>query len=126
VSLRSPLGKTLGLGSAKDGTATWFAERLSSIAAAVLGLWLVVAVLALPSLHYATLRAWVARPFNAFLLLLFLGVNAYHAYLGVCVVIEDYVSAHGSRIAAMILVRFIAVLAAGGAMLAVLKICLGG
>jgi succinate dehydrogenase / fumarate reductase, membrane anchor subunit len=123
VSLRSPLGKILGLGSAKDGTSQWFAERLSSVAAAPLSLWFVIAILSLPALDYATMHAWVAAPFNAFLVILFLAVNAYHAYLGTCVVIEDYVSAHGSRLAALILVRFIAIISAGGAIFAVLEIC---
>jgi succinate dehydrogenase / fumarate reductase, membrane anchor subunit len=125
VSLKSPLGKVLGLGSAKDGTSRWLAERLSSVAAAVLGLWFVIAILALPSLGFATMHAWVAAPFNAFLVILFLASNAYHAYLGTCVVIEDYVSAHGSRLAALILVGGIVVIAAGGAIFAVLKICFG-
>ena len=32
MSLRSPLGRVLGSGSAKDGTSRWWAERLTSVA----------------------------------------------------------------------------------------------
>ena len=39
MSLRSPLGRVLGSGSAKDGTDHWWMQRVSAVALAVLGLW---------------------------------------------------------------------------------------
>ena len=39
MSLRSPLSRVLGLGTAKDGTSHWWGQRVSGVALAVLGLW---------------------------------------------------------------------------------------
>ena len=36
MSLTSPLGRVLGLGSAKEGSRHWYAQRLSSVAVAAL------------------------------------------------------------------------------------------
>jgi succinate dehydrogenase hydrophobic anchor subunit len=38
--MRSPLGRALGLGSAKEGVEHWWAERVSAVALAPLTLWL--------------------------------------------------------------------------------------
>ena len=44
MSLRSPLGRVLGLGSAKDGTEHWWGQRVSAIALLILGLWFAFAL----------------------------------------------------------------------------------
>ena len=38
-SLRTPLGRAIGLGSAKPGAAHWWAQRVSAVALILLGLW---------------------------------------------------------------------------------------
>ena len=62
MSLRSPLGRVLGLGSAKDGTAHWWAQRVSAVALIPLTLWFVISLLTLPALDYGTVRVWLAAP----------------------------------------------------------------
>jgi succinate dehydrogenase / fumarate reductase, membrane anchor subunit len=125
MSLRSPLGQVLGLGSAKDGTAHWWAQRVSAVALVPLGIWFVIALLSLPRFDYVTVRTWIAAPFNGLLMILFVLATAYHSSLGVSVVIEDYVSSHATRLIASVLLRFVYVLAAGGGVFAVLKIVFG-
>jgi succinate dehydrogenase cytochrome b556 subunit len=39
MSLRTPLSRALGLGSAGDGTAHWWQQRVTAVALALLGLW---------------------------------------------------------------------------------------
>ncbi|MDH5499904.1 MAG: succinate dehydrogenase, hydrophobic membrane anchor protein, partial [Gammaproteobacteria bacterium] len=39
MSLRSPLGRVLGSGSAKDGTGHWWAQRVSAAGLLLLGAW---------------------------------------------------------------------------------------
>jgi len=125
MNLRSPLGRVLGLGSAKDGAARWSAERASSVALVPLTLWLLVALLRLPSLDYATLRAFVAAPVHGLLLVLLIAVSAHHSDLGTTVIVEDYVHEKGWKLLLLLALRFAYVLIAGAAILAVLRIDLG-
>jgi succinate dehydrogenase / fumarate reductase membrane anchor subunit len=115
----------LGLGSAKDGTAHWWAQRVSAVALIPLGIWFVVALLSLSAFDYVTVRTWIAAPFNGLLVILLVAVTAYHSSLGVNVVIEDYVHSHATRLIASVLLRCVYVLAAGGGIFAVLKIVFG-
>ena len=41
--MRSPLGRVLGLGSAKEGVEHWWAQRVTAIALVPLALWFVIA-----------------------------------------------------------------------------------
>ena len=124
--MRSPLGRALGLGTAGGAARHWWAQRIGALALAPLGAWFVVALLCLPDLHYATVRAWAGRPVNAVLLLLLVMVGFHHSYAGLEVIVEDYVPNRGRKLAALLLLRFAHVLAAAAAVLAVLRIALGG
>ena len=59
MSLRSPLGRVLGTGAARDGVRQWWLQRLTSIALVPLTVWFVVSLLVLPSFGYGTLVAWM-------------------------------------------------------------------
>jgi len=126
MSLRTPLGRVMGLGSAKDGTAHWWAQRLSAMALALLGLWFVGSLAGLDSADYATARTFVAEPLNTVLLSLLFVTMSYHSYLGVQVVIEDYVHAAALKVATLVVSRFAHVLVAAIAVYAILRIGLGG
>lgn len=95
MSLRSPLGRVRGLGSAGSGTEHWWGQRVSAAALAVLLVWIVIALLGLPALDYYSVHAWLARPLNAVLVILLLLSIAWHAKLGVEVVLQDYVHEKG-------------------------------
>ena len=122
MSLQAPLGKVLGLGTAKEGTEHWWAQRVSAVALVLLGLWLTVALLLLPGFEYAVVAAFVAHPLNAVLLTLTCATLAYHSYLGVQVVIEDYVHAPGLKVTSLLLSRFAHVFVAVASIYAVLKV----
>lgn len=124
-SLRSPLGRARGYGSAKQGVHTFLAERVSAVAAIPLTLWFVFSVAQRPLLDYGAMTSWIKSPSVAVTLVLFLAVLFYHSSLGVKVVVEDYVGGEGRKLVTLLLVKFIhAVLAAAG-IFAVLKIALG-
>ena len=91
MSLRTPLGRVLGLGSAKDGTGHWWVQRLSAVALIPLTLWFAVALVALPDFSHVSLTELLAAPLNGALMILLVGVVVYHSHLGVQVVVEDYV-----------------------------------
>jgi succinate dehydrogenase / fumarate reductase membrane anchor subunit len=126
MSLRSPLGYVLGHGSAREGVHHWWHLRTTSAALAVLGIWFVFAILTLPDLGRASVIAWLGKPFNAVLMMLFVFATVWHSLLGVQVVVDDYVRGKGARVLVLVLLRFIHVLAGAAALFAVLKLALGG
>ena len=126
MSLRSPIGRVLGLGAAKQGFAHWWAQRVTSVALLLLGLWFVASLLRMPGFGYEVVITWIALPVNSVLLLLLIGSLVYHSHLGVQVVVEDYVHHHGLKIATMMLLTFAHVAVAALAIFAVLRIAFGG
>lgn len=94
MSLVSPLNRVLGLGSAKGGSEHWWVQRLSAVALVPLGLWLMIALAGLPSFDFASVSEWMSVPLNSILLILLILTMTYHSYLGIQVVVEDYV--HGA------------------------------
>jgi succinate dehydrogenase / fumarate reductase membrane anchor subunit len=125
MSLRSPLSQALGLGSAKDGTGHWWAQRVTSIALIPLTLWFLFSLLTLSSLDYDTVRTWLSVPFTGFLAVLLVAVTSYHSYLGTIVIVEDYVHANGMKILSLMLLRFLYVLAGGTGIFAILRLVFG-
>ncbi|HEY2675595.1 MAG TPA: succinate dehydrogenase, hydrophobic membrane anchor protein [Steroidobacteraceae bacterium] len=125
MSLRSPLSQVEGMGSAKDGTAHWWAQRVTAIALIPLTLWLAFSLLALPDLHYETVRIWLSVPISAFLSVLLVGVLSYHSYLGTQVIVEDYVASAGMKVFMLLLLKFLYVLCAGIGIFAVMRVLFG-
>lgn len=125
MSLRSPLSRVLGLGSAKDGTAHWWAQRVTAVALVPLTLWFVFSLLTLPDFEYETVRTWLSVPITGFLSVLLVGVMSYHSYLGTIVIIEDYVTSSGMKVLYLMTLRFLYVLAGGAAMFAILRVVFG-
>src|SRR6516225_9879201 len=111
-SLRSPLGRVEGLGSAKSGVHHWWLQRLTSIALVPLTIWFMVSLLSLPSLDHVTVLAWMAQSWTALLLILLVLVATWHSQLGVRVVVEDYVHGSGARTLTLVLIGFAHVLLA--------------
>jgi succinate dehydrogenase / fumarate reductase membrane anchor subunit len=125
MSLRSPLGRVLGQGSA-GGSHHWWAQRVGSVALIPLGLWFAISLLGLPDLGHDAVRAWLRHPVNAVLMLITIPLVAHHSWLGAQVVIEDYVHDKGNKVATMLAVQFLHVLAGAAAFFAVLRVTLGG
>jgi succinate dehydrogenase / fumarate reductase membrane anchor subunit len=124
--MRSPLGRALGLGSAKEGVAHWWAQRVSAVALVPLGLWLCVSLISLAGAGRAVLVEWLHGPLAAILMILTIGAVFYHAALGVQVVIEDYVPSEGVKLAGIVATKLLALLLAVAGIFAVLKLAFGG
>jgi succinate dehydrogenase / fumarate reductase membrane anchor subunit len=125
MSLRSPVGRVLGLGAAGDGVGHWWALRVASVALVLLGLWFVFSLVRMPDTSYATVTAWIAMPVNAVLLSLLVGTMLYHSMLGVQEVVEDYVAGHGAKIATKLVLQFIHFLLGALGIFSVLRIAFG-
>src|SRR5256712_11425930 len=123
--MRSPLGRAIGLGSAKEGVEHWWRRRVTALALVPLTLWFVIAVIGLVGADHAVFVAWVRNPMAALLLVLLLVATFYHAALGLQVVIEDYVHGEAMRLAALLVMRLLCILFAVRGIFAVLKLALG-
>jgi succinate dehydrogenase / fumarate reductase membrane anchor subunit len=120
--LRSPLGRVMGLGSAKEGVAHWWAQRLTAVALIPLVLWFVIALIGLTGARRAAVVAWLHAPLPAIATVLMLVAMFYHMALGVQAVIEDYVHNEGSKITLLVLNKFVAYALAAAGIFAVLRI----
>jgi succinate dehydrogenase / fumarate reductase membrane anchor subunit len=118
--MRSPLGRAIGLGSAKEGVEHWWAQRISALALVPLTVWFVVAIIGLAGADHARFVAWVRDPVAAILLVLLLIATFYHGALGLQVVIEDYVENETLRFGLLAAIVF-----AARGIFAVLKLSLG-
>jgi succinate dehydrogenase / fumarate reductase membrane anchor subunit len=126
MSLRSPLGRARGLGSAKSGTQHWWAQRLTAVALVPLTIWFVIAIIGVTGGDHASARAFIGNPVTAVLLILLIVATFHHAQLGLQVVIEDYVHSKSSEIVLLLLVKGAAIVLATAAIFAVLSIAFGG
>jgi succinate dehydrogenase / fumarate reductase membrane anchor subunit len=126
MKYRTPISRAKGLGSAKHGSGHWLAERISGAALVPLVIWFVIALLGLVGESFVEVHEWAARPWNAVLLILFVGATAHHAQLGMQVIYEDYIASEGPRIVIHIVTKFLAYVLAAVGIFAVLKIALGG
>ena len=122
----TPRGRVRGLGSSREGGDHWIAERVSSIALLLLGVWLLASLLMLPSLDRGTLVEWLRAPSGAVPMALFVITSFYHGLDGLKVVVDDYVHEEGNRFALNTLLLFLAVGGAALALFALARIAFGG
>ena len=126
MSMRSPLGRVRGLGSAREGVGHWWAQRMTALALVPLALWFVAALIGLTGADHGAARDWVAAPVPASLLVLLIVATFYHGALGLRVVIEDYVHHEGVKLAALIAVNGLSLVLGLIGVLAVLTVLFGG
>ena len=122
MELRSSLGRARGLGSAKEGVHHWWAQRVTAIALVPLSIWFVFAVLGLLGADHADYSAWIGQFGNALLMIVTVLVLFYHAWLGMQVVIEDYVKGEASLITTLLVVKFALFLLAASCVLAIVLV----
>jgi succinate dehydrogenase / fumarate reductase membrane anchor subunit len=119
------LGKALGRGSAREGTQDWWVQRLTAVALVPLSLWFAMSLISMQNLAFWQVRPWVAEPMHGILLILLVLTLLYHSDLGVRVVVEDYVHHGAVKVAILVLLKFLHVALAVGAVYAVVSITAG-
>ncbi|HVA55774.1 MAG TPA: succinate dehydrogenase, hydrophobic membrane anchor protein [Gammaproteobacteria bacterium] len=126
MSFRTPLGRARGLGTARLGTGHWLAQRITAVALVPLSLWFVMSVMIYMRADYVTVSIWLHSSVVSVLLVLLLGTLYYHAYLGLQMVIEDYVHDEWLKVSSLMLTKFICVLLAATGIFAILRVAFGG
>lgn len=125
MTIRTPLAHARGLGSAKSGTAHWWAQRLTAIALVPLIVWFTVSIIVMTGSGHDTVVAWIGNPLTAVLMILLIVAVFHHMQLGLQVVIEDYVHTRWTQITLLLLVKGAALLLGATGILSVLKIAIG-
>jgi succinate dehydrogenase / fumarate reductase membrane anchor subunit len=126
MSLRSPIGRARGLGSAKQGVSHFLWQRLTALALVPLAIWFVASVVSLAGADYAQFHHWLSWPGNTTLMLLLIFAVFRHAQLGLQAVVEDYVHDGALRLASLIAVKFAALFFGVFAAVAVLRVVFVG
>lgn len=125
-SLRTPLARVRGLGSAKSGTGHFWLQRVTAVANLLLAIAFIAVVISLSGRSYPEAMALLGRPVIAILMLLFVVSGAIHMRIGVQVVIEDYVHSEGLKILAVMANTFFTIAIGAACAFALLKISFGG
>ncbi len=125
-SMKTPMKRVRGLGSAKTGTDHFWTQRLSAAATMLLAIALVVVLAGTVGKDAVAARAVLAQPLVAVLLLLFVVSGVAHMRIGMQVIIEDYVHEEGAKVIALGLNTFFSAIIAVVCLFAVLKLSFGG
>jgi succinate dehydrogenase / fumarate reductase membrane anchor subunit len=123
-SIRTPLGRVRGLGSARHGVGHFITQRVSAIALVVLVPWFLITLIGAVRGGYEGALAYLSDPLNAVVVILAVSAALYHMRLGMQVVIEDYIAKPGLRISLLVLNTFVCIALFATAAYAVLKIAI--
>ena len=119
------IGHVRGLGPSHGGTHHWLLQRFTAVGNLVLVGFLVVSIILLPDLSYATARTWLSQPVPVTALALLVISVFWHARLGLQVMIEDYVDTPGNKFAAVLALNLAAFGGAAFGLLSIARIALG-
>ena len=122
---RTPLARVRGLGASRSGTTHFWHERLTAVASIPLTVAFVVIVISLLGRNHAATLQILGSPLVAILMLLFIVTNVYHMWLGMQVIIEDYVHHEVRKLALLMANTFFCVGIGVASVYALLKIGFG-
>lgn len=126
MSLRTPLARARGLGSARDGVHHWWMQRVTAVALVPLTIWFVASIVSLAGAGYRDVTDWLGQVHVAALMVFLLGATFHHAALGLQVVIEDYVHDELVKLISLIAMKIVLALLAITSILAVIKVAVTG
>jgi len=125
MSLKTPLNRVRGLGSAREGVTHFWQQRVTAVALVPLSIWFLIVIVSLTQADYETAAQTLKQPIIAIPMLLLLISGFYHMKLGLQVVIEDWIDGDGMKIALLLLNTFFAYAIGLACVFSVLKIAFG-
>lgn len=123
--MATPLKRVRGLGAARHGTETFWRQRITAVANVPLVIFLVLSIVSHIGASYGEVKAYLANPVVAVLMLALILSAAVHMRIGLREIIEDYIHNEGCKVAALMLVTFFAIIVGLASTLAIVKISLG-
>src|SRR5680860_1242870 len=103
MSMRTPLSKVRGFGSAKEGTEHFWRQRVTAIANVPLIIAFCWLIISLVGAAHAEVVATLSSPLTAVLLALIMASAIIHMRLGMQTVIEDYVNGELAKIVLLLI-----------------------
>jgi len=105
-----------------SGRHHWIAQRVTAVALVPLMIWFLFTAVSLTGSSYEQAVLHFSSSWRISLMVIFVAVLFYHGYLGLQVVIEDYVADITVRHWLIVLVKFLAVLLAVTGIVSALRI----
>lgn len=124
-SLRTPLSRARGLGSAKSGVGHFIQQRASAMFLAALLPWFALSLIINTDGSFPSVTSWLAQSFNAAGTLLLVLTALFHMRLGMQTIIEDYIQTPVARTLAMLVNTAVPAILAIVAALSVAKVFVG-
>ena len=123
--MATPLKRVRGLGAAGHGTETFWRQRVTAVANIPLVIFLVLSIVSHAGASYAEVKAYMAQPLVAVVMLALILSAAIHLRIGLREIIEDYIHTKGLKVVSLMLATFFAAIVGIASSLAILKITLG-
>jgi succinate dehydrogenase / fumarate reductase membrane anchor subunit len=124
-NFRTPLARVRGLGAARDGTQDFWHMRVTSVALVPLSIAFVLIAVSLLGRNHAAVVQILGSPLIAMLMLLFIGTNAYHMWLGMQEIIVDYVHGEFWKLVSLMANTFFCVVTSLACAYAIFKLSFG-
>ena len=124
-NFRTPLARVRGLGAARDGTQDFWHMRVTSVALVPLSIAFVLIAVSLLGRNHAAVVQILGSPLIAMLMLLFIGTNAYHMWLGMQEIIVDYVHDEFWKLVSLMANTFFCVVTSLACAYAIFKLSFG-
>jgi succinate dehydrogenase / fumarate reductase membrane anchor subunit len=125
TSMKTPLKRVRGLGSAKSGTDHFWKQRLTALANLPLMIIMIGIVMALVGKDAAAAKAVMSHPLTAIPMVLFFVSVMVHMRIGMQVIIEDYVHEEGPKVLLLALNTFFSIAVGLAGIFAILKLSFG-
>ena len=123
--MATPLKRVRGLGAARHGTETFWRQRLTAVANVPLTIAVIVIVMGLLGRNHAAVVQILGSTLVAITMLLFIVSSVYHMWLGMQVIIEDYVHDERWKLFTLMANTFFAFAVGLAAVFAILKLSFG-
>ena len=124
-SIRTPLGRVRHLGSAHHGTRVFWHQRLTSVANIPLSIAVIVIIIGLLRRNHAAVVQILGSTLVAITMLLFIISSVYHMWLGMQVIVEDYVHDETWKLVTLMANTFFSFAVGLAAVFAILKLSFG-
>jgi succinate dehydrogenase / fumarate reductase, membrane anchor subunit len=123
--MRTPLARVRGLGSARSGTGHFWHQRLTSVAGVPLTIAFLLILIGLMGRNHAAVVQILGSSVVSIVMLLFVLNTVYHMWLGMQVIIEDYVQGEIAKLVWLMGNTFFCIAVGFACVYALLKLSFG-